>query len=332
MGVDFAQYQTAYQRFRPLMRKELRAQGIDSPRAYYDRLVSRFLSDHSRFLRDHKTLASAPTGFVESHTALLSESEYYRRGQVYYKVYPDMAKQLAFTDLKIPCEFFKMPQSCFEMRLDKESNLVRGGATSCLVWECSSVVREMMGDESSYLSIVWHDSTDMKNNCYASDSVSYFQLQKGEIIDDRIKKASSSAGNRMSQYNARILFRLAVAVSFFGSNRHELICPDIPRRYRVKHEAARNRGDTKRMLEIERKSSGFVVGREIDLPAPIGEHDATNRDEVDQARELKHGHVRRGHMRMQPCGLRSQDRKLMFIAPTVIRPDLPLMTKGYRIR
>jgi hypothetical protein len=69
----------------------------------------------------------------------------------------------------------------------------------------------------------------------------------------------------------------------------------------------------------------------IDLPQP--EYVGLYQKRSAETRELTHGHIRTGHIRWQACGKDRQDRRLQFIHPAVVRPDLPLrQSHGYRIR
>lgn len=78
---------------------------------------------------------------------------------------------------------------------------------------------------------------------------------------------------------------------------------------------------------------GYKVGSEISLPT--ARHADEDAEDVPGAEhhEITAGYVRRGHMRLQPVGEKRADRKLIFVAPHVVRPDLPLRsTHGYKIR
>jgi hypothetical protein len=71
------------------------------------------------------------------------------------------------------------------------------------------------------------------------------------------------------------------------------------------------------------------VGSEIALPRYERTQDD---DEHGTGKSLEYGHMRSGHMRMQPHGKGNKERKLIFIPPTVVRPDLPIKaSRGYKI-
>ena len=93
---------------------------------------------------------------------------------------------------------------------------------------------------------------------------------------------------------------------------------------------SRQANAAKHRERIVAKCKGWVIGREIDLPRPI-----VNRigyPDTGGGRELAYGHIRSGHMRLQPCGPQNSLRRLIFVAPTIVRPDLELrQTHGYRL-
>ena len=139
--------------------------------------------------------------------------------------------------------------------------------------------------------------------------------------------------NQLRKY-ADTLMRIAVCTMFFGVENHELVMPDIHREVLT----IKGKGKRKRITEqmrIDRelaKCKGWKVGSEIDLPRPLIRREGYSGNE-GTGKELEHGHIRSGHMRMQPCGKGNKDRKLIFLPPTVVRPDLPMRTtRGYRIQ
>lgn len=69
---------------------------------------------------------------------------------------------------------------------------------------------------------------------------------------------------------------------------------------------------------------GFAIGKDISLPYQSGSTHSVIVEE--RGRELQYAHIRSGHMRWQwkNDAEGNRIRKLIFIYPTVIRPDLPL--------
>ena len=131
--------------------------------------------------------------------------------------------------------------------------------------------------------------------------------------------------------NLHKLATVVIGVMMFGIHNHEMVMPDIKTPVIVgrgkKKEALKRQAIRKEVKECK----GWLVGSEIDLPQPevIG---STN-ERPGCGTPLKFGHVRSGHMRLQPCGPQRKDRKLIFVEPTVVRSDLPVrQSHGYRIK
>ena len=140
-----------------------------------------------------------------------------------------------------------------------------------------------------------------------------------------------TAGTYLDSDNLHKLATVVIGVMMFGIHNHEMVLPDI------KTPVIVGRGKMKKALERQairkevKKCKGWLVGSEIDLPQPevIG---STN-ERPGCGTPLKFGHVRSGHMRLQPCGPQRKDRKLIFVEPTVVRSDLPVrQSHGYRIK
>lgn len=134
------------------------------------------------------------------------------------------------------------------------------------------------------------------------------------------------------------IFRIAICTAFFLADQHEVVMPDLTRKEIIKYRKAKDRGDQQQMQRLKQKAAnrnGYVIGsREIDLPAPRVTYVGTADHQTGTGRELQHAHIRRGHMRHQPVGKREEKkRKLIWLPPTVVRPDLPMNSngQGYRI-
>lgn len=129
--------------------------------------------------------------------------------------------------------------------------------------------------------------------------------------------------------------RISIGVAMFGVDRHELVAPDIDREELVaRFPGGRSKGSRQlaamRVAKEMAKCNGWRVGSEIDLPRPLQSETSVR---IGTGVEREFGHYRSGHMRMQPCGEGGKDRKLIFVAPTLVRPDLPIrQSHGYRIR
>lgn len=125
----------------------------------------------------------------------------------------------------------------------------------------------------------------------------------------------------LSDQLARELLSLAVGVSFFATGRHKAARPILQREKRPRIERRR----------FEKEHDGeeqptFTVGRELMLPREQGAPapDGGREPGEGEGHSLKFAHMRCGHLRYQAHGPGLSERKLVFIEPTLVRPDLPL--------
>jgi hypothetical protein len=266
--------------------------------------------------------------------ALISAADmvWYESGCPYYKVWPSIANALCHTEMQIDGEHLRLPHRGFEIRLPKTDNPLAPAPAACVAGferiegqddrDWSLLVVFLDGDHKDYESHTWVLDVPVKTGRSLEDSL-------GDMDVDSLCPNPELA---------RRMLRLAVGVTFFGMDRHELILPDVPRRIIERYQRQNRQPSPEEAGDILREAreegrNGFKVGSEIDLPRPeVRQHD--QEDPVAAGREgLTQGHVRRGHLRFQAVGEGRRERRLTFVAPTVVRPDLPLAPpKGYRVR
>ena len=270
----------------------------------------------------------------------IPDSLWHHIGRPYYKVWPSMMDALANTKLDIPVESFYEPYSSFVVMLPRPIPTL-GKTIQFFV-----IRREFMpeigmetadgnGEEMEFLMQLNGVHPKKGLTCCMASGVRGKTMQYGvdQINKLPLGKGDDDAGGVESR---QIAFSIAIAVAFFGTDNHEVVMPDLertiidkgfrPKLRKLKQEEA----DRRHAREIV-KCKGWLVGSEIDLPRP----EVINRGEsaLGSGAELTAGHVRSGHLRMQPCGKDNKDRKLIFVPPTVVRPDLPFrQSHGYRIR
>ncbi len=175
----------------------------------------------------------------------------------------------------------------------------------------------------------------------------YFSMPmfKGKTIQDQFDFAfEKTKPYRDGKYEpgrdlAIRLVKLAISVAFFGLHSHDLLFPDIPNKFEERFRRARaenDKSEAEKLLDKAKRLGhfGFRLGSEIDLPQPMVRYTTEDGPEQPTGRELQFAHVRSGHLRLQPKGKREDPHyELVFIKPTVIRPDLPIRdSRGFRIR
>jgi hypothetical protein len=195
-------------------------------------------------------------------------------------------------------------------------------------------IEEQKGKFACEIAIMYQTKTDVLNRVY-TDSV--FPFFANQTVEDGIQAWQQQVpenDDRLSDKSFKRLMKILAATCFFAVDKHELVLPDVPRELITIKRTKRKGQAISEQRRVERelaKCRGWVVGREIDLPRPLI-HYVDDRPSATHTFELKYGHIRSGHMRMQPCGAHNQDRKLIFVAPTIVRPDLLIRrSHGYRI-
>jgi hypothetical protein len=283
---------------------------------------------------------------------VLAEMDWYKYGQPYYKLWPSMAESLANINIDIDCKYFHMPFPCFEVRFPKEPVIREHKdappVRAMLVYRAVPEEIERLGfkpetegyDREWTLCTHYQFETDVMNDYMGW----YFNMGilSGQTLNHRLTEAAKNSVYFEKGYQPREefqlqLMRISIGVAFFGMHQHDMILPDIPTRYEERWHRARANKDKKEqdhLLERAKKMQhyGWLVGSEIDLPQPVVRH--LNEANEGTGRELTFGHVRSGHMRLQPYGPKDNpnEYKLIFVCPTLVRPDLPLAaTRGFRI-
>jgi hypothetical protein len=129
-------------------------------------------------------------------------------------------------------------------------------------------------------------------------------------------------GQRMAR--RRVLSLVIATMLIAISHDKRLIKPEQRGlKHKLKAEKARKRGDKSAGLG----NKGFLVGADIKLPKDLRK--AISEPAGTEGSRLNYGHVRSGHLRVQPYGKQGEKKsyKVIFIAPMLVRPDLPLKPK-----
>jgi hypothetical protein len=268
------------------------------------------------------------------------EGALYESGRPYYKVWPSIATSLCHTEMRVDGEFFRLPYGAMEIRFPKRDNPMEPA--------CAVLAAKLEGN-------LWSDGRDWSLMIVFFDNVPHFNdvdeltvsvgnywvadmpVRAGQSLEDSLDQTALMRETPNPGLVRRIM-RVVVGAAFFGVDRHEVILPEVRRstidyyrqtgRQPTPSEAKAALADAKRLGMF-----GWKVGSEIDLPTKIVNHHLPDDGRPKERHELTAGYIRRGHMRMQPCGEKSEKRKLIFVAPTVVRPDLPLGSQhGYRVR
>lgn len=297
---------------------------------------------YRKFMRDPARLALDGFNQITLARRIESQKEFYKWGKPYVKVYPMMAVYLAQTKADIDCKYLKPAYPTFEIRLSLEDNEFYEGEHQLKTVLAHFTDRYV----HLYLDFGWDQG---QFGLYYEVE---FELIEGKTISESIEAIpflpdsqellkmvrGEPFKKQLSRGMIRSVVSLVITVNFFLTSEHEIVAPDIIRKHYDKFIAARNAGDEDTIAELIERSAkdghnGWTVGREISLPRSVVHFHRDSSHTSEGGWELRWGHIRSGHLRLQPFGPRELgEKKLVFIMPSVIRADLPMRPKvGYRI-
>ncbi len=296
----------------------------------------------------------------DQYTSAVIEGTWYSYFQPEYKAYPAIIAALAATKIEIGCEHLRLPFPAFVIRLPGGFLQEEGGPPiRCLfvammksygdrfAKPVTSIESEpapgsltvpfgmgFRGSPAKYVIMIQakyidRDGDDaFANFMFALERDKTIEeqfatwLEHSKTLDSRTReRIRETGGYFMGDRLARELLALAVGVSFFATGRHKSQSQILQREKRPRHERRR----------FEKENDGneqptFMVGRELILPRESGAPSTDGDASVGEGagRSLKWAHYRTGHMRYQAHGPGHSERKLIFVEPTLVRPDLPM--------
>lgn len=282
-----------------------------------------------------------------------------RAGRPYYKVWPEYVDVFMKTRLDaVPVSQLRFPFPAIEIRLSKpivwpgahreilaiqvalfSSNdlpTLRVDKQPCDINDALGIVigiRERVRNEYASLSYVIRVSQEMIDMSveqlvtFATDLVNRQGYESDEALSDEF---SSPRGDEV--YHQLIgVFRLIVSTVFIATGQYRFVNPDVLNADIGKLLAAISSDDqatidklADRATRRRQGSRGFTVGKfhTIDVPNRPSGHGSEV--ESDASRELRYQHMRSAHLRVQWVGPGRTQQKVVFIAPVIVRPDLPV--------
>lgn len=361
--MQFFECNTVHDRCRRLMKDNGKGT-IREPGAWYDYFIKE--------ARDPTNIMhSVAPGGMKGNTlvCLQGEKNWWTSSKPYYKIYPKMASMMSEVSLDIPVTSFEMPYKTFVILLadDPENDfwetmVVRRSGVE--VSELGPRLRWVMVHEftgafinNQEFSMRNDDGENHTRGLYINyefegewrgmpqqsnytlslapqvGTIEDFFQSSYEITKNFHNARYENGEYRPSKEMVERIIRLSVATAFFGVDRHEVVMPDIPRKKLDKRISNAN-GNIRQALDTLKKeiiyTNEWTIGREISLPRPMQVD--VDVDSNETGKHLRHGYLKRGHMRWQAHGEGRKDRKLIFIHPHMVRADLPLApAKGFKI-
>lgn len=302
-------------------------------------------------LSEQGSLDKLCDGNVIRLAAMESDRQWYLGNKPYYKVYPAMVIQLLNATLSVKAEHLKLPHRTFAILFSHRHPFTCLPIHAVLVTALSLEEVLASGEDSDPLRKLTDELPVMiislsqqfyHHGRKLAVDMSTFAIYKGQTLEEAIEAKPMGRIKRVDpdvQLAAPLkkrgeaildVIRIVLAVALFGTSQHKLICPDLTRKQRKRYERAQQRNDDKAVARIAEKATGWTVGKDVILPNWAK---STGTDRPGIGHQRTHAHIRRGHVRMQPYGLNMSLRRLIYVAPTWVRPDLPVgPVRGYAIK
>lgn len=344
--MDFFQFRTDYAHAKRL---NLLNWSDESPHEYYKSITGALVHKLAECERKGLPYSRPDIELMNRSQALWTWED---DGKPYIKLFPAVTEMLATTKIDIDCQHVKFPFQSFEVRFPMSHNPMvedtQWPLRSMLVSSIQTVEgqfgQQMLGLQPAKIStqrqvVLWLDFGETHSTMGIKGEPVFFFLNLHlvdgksvqDVLNDAHERGIEAPGYVPSPAFCRSATAIAIAMTFFLNNQHELVAPDIHRRFIDRWHKAKKRGDKKELKTVLAQSKklghgGWTVGEEIELPRPqVVHHDKpTTEGHSVSGWELHFSHIRSGHMRLQWMGTgENRHAELIFIRPTVVRPDLP---------
>jgi hypothetical protein len=299
---------------------------------------------------------------IMSILAIGAENQWFDYGTPYYKVWPGMSHALGRASIDIDGKYLHLPFPSYEICLPKSpvfQETPDSPALCSLLVHKEDYLEDLQEDKKRILSgmpgaeVAYRGNEDrlwtlIVHYQLENDNLGWYYrmpIKEGKTLSEQFETSwgwDNEKYKNLSEYEpgkdfALKLIKIAIGVAFFGVHAHEMILEDIPIKLIEKYHRAKkenNESEAKRILEKSKRLGhfGWKVGSEVSLPMPLVKH-INEEGQKERKGELTFGHIRSGHLRLQQMGPKENPHhELIFIAPTTVRPDLPLRdVRGFRI-
>ena len=301
------------------------------------------ISSITEFYEDQRR--KAPKEFNLRHR-MRPEVMFYGNRQPFYKLYPAIAEALITTKINIPVEEINFPFDSFVINLHKDLHIPAQGPSELCSMLVSSYKIAKRGHSTRVLVINYQTKTEISladpaffeaysidpdkcpsfNNNWIIDPDSYyleFPLIKGQTLEQCYESYVTDKGSSSTN---RSVLKIALGTIFLAISRDKKYVKREVKKIKANEQCICGSGKKyKKCCKLKGiQNVGYSIGRDIILAAEQKPGISTVVE--GRGKELKYGHMRTGHMRWQwyndEQGIRR--RKLIFIHPMLVRPDLPM--------
>jgi hypothetical protein len=276
--------------------------------AYLKRLSMFSVEDRKK----HRSVLGKDWSPKNTDIFLAAELAYIKRGRPYYNFHRSMVEPAARIKLdKIPVSMVDVPRDfqTVNLRFPDDMDYVSLLATKSV-------------DDDNIIIFFVRSRTD------AADTVILFSMDCSttESVEEAlVAVVRDGYTDRPLDVPLRELLRCYVVTQFLAD------CPDenlIEYDILSKHRSEWVHATPERKLEIielarQKGKKGWNIGVSSVLLADAPRLSAPKGEVQDPSGELRHSHIRTGHLHCVRCGKNKGDVKIMWYRPTVVRPDLP---------
>lgn len=281
-----------------------------------------------------------------TYMQMRAERNWYALGRPTYKIYPGMVEALAETSIDIPAEHFKMPFPAIVLRLPRHYMREHDDApwlqailiTTCWMRYDREFAKRHHIDAGRHLKLqVFSSFEEPPGGSPMMNHIrSQMNLAPGMTLQHSLDVMPFQEDPRSEVYwpsrgMTKKLLALSLGTCFIAVGKDKKLIKKEKREGLSVRDRLRRGGRRWDPSKIPNTDLGWGVGSDIKLPKADSMLPGDPRPDVDPDpdRQLRYGHVRSGHMRWQPYGPKDDPTyKLIFIAPTVVRNDLPLKPRN----
>jgi hypothetical protein len=333
----FHKYQTEY---------EIQKPGISADKFYDQTLMKHHQSGFlSGTLAPNSLIAGGFPSEVAEGLFLMQHSEfsYFLNRKPSYKIYPGVDLALASTRIDIPLMELNLPFDAFSINFHTSSNMMYEGIKICSIlvswWDRSnsgdrgilSIIIETIDGVRRVLNLGIQKDENITIEQFLIRRFDWSNYVCPVVLRPVLGQATWTVSEEIFHGPVRSpsdylrILTVVFGVCFLAISKD--------RRYIKKH-VIKIRGNDLCFCGSNKKykkccklkgiqNVGYQVGKEILLPTK--QTPGTSHVVVGRGKELAFGHIRSGHMRWQwynDAG-GNRRRKLIFIHPAIVRPDLP---------
>lgn len=274
-----------------------------------------------------------------------TEHQWITASRPYYKLFPDTVEMLTATDLDVPCSVVRLPLSPLLFRFSEGRSIVpcieaQGGHLRTVLVaehddETSKADEISRPQTTSRMLMFWADFGE--TDIFGAPILTYqFVLirDESEIFDVvlsrqiAVKDDSYDLGITINDSELQTMIRIVINACLLASSHNAIVEADVLNKHFDRYVRSKDEDERKRIREkaVKLGKRGWTIGREIRLPA-------STHLPADISQEghgaLKYQQWRRGHWHTYLVGRGRTQRRLQWLKPVVVRPDLPT-PKGRR--